>query len=255
MQAQIDRHDGALDVALVRRLARAIARKGRLAPDEVDDFESVCWVHILADGQRVLRQCKDHLALPGYLRTVFRRLLLDEYVSRWGKWRPTTKATRLGPPFVLLERLVEREGLSLEAASVRTGLTESQAAAHLQCCNRRLRPRFTCLDDATIDSGSGSHADDPWERREQQHSRQRRSRNLNLAIRDLHTQDRWFIEHYYVRQTTIPEIANTLGLTPKAAYRRLDGIRRQLRERLNEGGRLTGHLPSSALHADGGQLQ
>ena len=48
---------------------------------------------------------------------VIQRLFLDARIAKWGKWRPSVSARRLGGVAVLLERLLTRDGLSLTRRS------------------------------------------------------------------------------------------------------------------------------------------
>lgn len=50
------------------------------------------------------------------LVAVVERLSLDFRVERWGRWPPSAVADRLGPAAVLLERLVTRDGYTLQEA-------------------------------------------------------------------------------------------------------------------------------------------
>ena len=64
----------------------------------------------------VFRQFKGRSSLKTYLLVVCTRLLLDWRVERYGKWRPSTAAIRLGEAAVLAERLMYRDGFSINGA-------------------------------------------------------------------------------------------------------------------------------------------
>ncbi len=55
-------------------------------------------------------------SIKTYLTTVINRIYLDFQVQRFGKWRPSAEARRLGPVALRLEQLMFRDGLSFDEA-------------------------------------------------------------------------------------------------------------------------------------------
>ena len=101
---------------LIEKTIRAVCREKQLAKEEADDFAQSVHLKLLEDSGAVLRKYRGQASLPTYLRTVVLRHLLDQRNSQWGKWRPSAKAVRLGPHAERLEKLLVRDGLTLEEA-------------------------------------------------------------------------------------------------------------------------------------------
>src|SRR6185436_15522598 len=91
-----------------------VCRRHRLSAAEADDFRSEVRLHFIDRDYEVLRRFEKRSSLPTYVTVVIQRLFLDYRNRMWGKWRPTTEAKRLGPTAILIERLVARDGWSLE---------------------------------------------------------------------------------------------------------------------------------------------
>jgi len=91
----------------------------------------------MADDSAILRQFQMRSSLRTYLTVVICRLFLDERIARFGKWRPSRKAVRVGSTAVLFERLTMRDGLIFEdprhARIRRFASLDHLKAIHLSC--------------------------------------------------------------------------------------------------------------------------
>ena len=103
-----------LDV--IQRLARAAARRAGLPLSATDDFLSDVYLKLVADDYAVLRSYQGRSRLTTFLMTVFQRVAYDFRNARWGRWRPSAEAERLGPSALRLEELIYREGLTFDEA-------------------------------------------------------------------------------------------------------------------------------------------
>ena len=116
---------------LIDQIVRTTGRRRHLSAAEQEDFASFVRLRLIEDDYAVLRKFQNRSSLRTYLSAVIERMSLDFCVERWGRWRPSAVADRLGPVAVLLERLVSRDGHLLDEAFeiVRTnhGATESPA--------------------------------------------------------------------------------------------------------------------------------
>ena len=101
---------------LVERVVRYIARRHHLPASEVEELSSLVRLRLIDQNFAVLRKFQGRSNLATYLTTVIEHIYLDFCVGRWGKWRPSAAARRLGPLAILLDQLITRDGLSFDEA-------------------------------------------------------------------------------------------------------------------------------------------
>src|SRR6202008_4136539 len=98
------------------RVGRTIARRHQLSADEADELGSSVRLKLVENDYEVLRKFEGRSQLRTYLTTVVKRHFLDDRNARWGKWRPSAQARRLGPVAVLLDQFLTRDRLPFEEA-------------------------------------------------------------------------------------------------------------------------------------------
>jgi len=234
-------------VETVRKLAAYACRRYGFSREDVEDFSQHVLAKIWADGCAVLRKFQGRSSLASYLAVVVQRALQDHANSRWGKWRPSEAAKRLGPLAIELETLLVRDRLSFDEAC-RTlrfrGATETDA--QLTEIANRLPPRPPRPIDDVQDAGAtgprepvapGS-ADDRIRASERLQRRQHAEQVLSTALAALPAEDR-LIAKMVGEGFKVVEIANHLGLDQldqKALYKRKEKILKKLREDLESAG-------------------
>jgi RNA polymerase sigma factor (sigma-70 family) len=228
-------------VALLSAVLRSVAGR-RLRPDDAADFVQSAELRLLQGGYDVLTRFDGRSSLRTYLHVVVGRLLLDWRNAEYGKWRPSASARRLGPVGVFLDRLISRDGFSgtvaVEIARTRWPHVPVQSLArmveHLPLHPPRRVGRRELRDDIAI-----TQFDDPVARREAEQAAQRRRKAVVRALRTLPADDREMLRARYVEGRTVRAIAETLGLDPKALYRRFDrvlvGLRRMVVDQASSG--------------------
>ncbi|MEZ5283402.1 MAG: sigma-70 family RNA polymerase sigma factor [Vicinamibacterales bacterium] len=103
-------------LSTIERLARTQARRHRLPPQDCDDFVGHVRVRLMEHDYRVLREYEGRSRLATYLSTVIGHYCLDYRNQEWGRFRTSARAQRLGPVAEDLERLVLRDGHTLDEA-------------------------------------------------------------------------------------------------------------------------------------------
>ena len=93
------------NLALIEGVIGFVSRRHHLDAAEADDFEAHVKLKLVQDNYAVLQRFEGRCSLRGFLAVVVERLLLDYRTARWGKWRPSADAKRLGPTAVLFEQL------------------------------------------------------------------------------------------------------------------------------------------------------
>jgi len=224
-------------VPLIYQISRSICFRSRASEDEREDFESFLFATFLGNECRVLEQYRGEGSFAGYLRVAICRLLLDYRVRRWGKWRPSATALRLGEVAVELERLIERDGYSRGEAvrHLRSNRGVDRSELELldlagQLPNRPGR-RFEgeeALEGLPARCGAGERTDRCVA--EQEAARVRCA--LARALRELPPEERRLLVQRFDGASTVAEIARRSGASQRRLYRTLERILGDLRRRL-----------------------
>jgi RNA polymerase sigma factor (sigma-70 family) len=215
---------------LIENVVRFVARRYRLTADEADELSSVVGLKLVENGYAILRKYQGRSGLATYLTTVIARTHLDDRTARWGRWRPSAQARRLGDTAVILERLLDRDRLPFTEACelLRMNYGVSQTVEDLEAIRallpQRVRRRFVGEEALETVAAIESHAD-----------RDVRLDRLASSLAALSPADREVVRLVYVENRAINEIARVLSVHPRFLYRRLDRIRRHLRVSLGTG--------------------
>jgi RNA polymerase sigma factor (sigma-70 family) len=226
-------------LATLAQVLRQIARRHRLTREDSEDFLQTAHLKLIERDYEVFRQFKGRSSLRTYLLVVCTRLLLDWRVERYGKWRPSTAAVRLGDAAVFAERLIYRDGFSISGAFETVRLRfASMDAAELQRIFDRL-PARECrrmVSDQMLEDVAAPASPDPLEALQHQGAARHIGDALQRAVKTLSPDDQRLLRHRYTEGRTIPSLAEALGVEPKALYRRFDTMLRRLRRALSEAG-------------------
>ncbi len=255
----------ALFVEHLDRLERIVAfacRRHGLLGDLCEEFRSYVHLKLIEDEYGILRKFRGESAFTTYLNTVVQNLSRDFRNSRWGKWRPTVAARRLGEAAVRLERLVVRDRYTVEEAIevLRTNFQVDETAAQLRDIAAQLpeRPPRQYLGEETLErlpAGTDS-AGDPQQglRDAERASTQERTQvALEEALTTLDDDDRLLLELHFRQGMTLALIARTLELKQRSMYSRMDKCLRVLRRHLEAAG-LEGEAVLETLGWSGGEI-
>lgn len=217
----------------------SVSRRYRLARDEADELRSIVHLKLIDNNFAVLRKFARRSSLATYLTIVIARILLDQRISAWGKWRPSAGAQRQGAVAIRLERLVTRDGLSFDEAATllqtdrRLAVTRDALEQMRGTFTVRQRPRILGQDVLealpacaipTLNPHHLSKADEDLE------LSQRRA--LARALVALPSNDRQLLRLRYRRGWTIARVAQELQLDPKRTYREFERVHQTLRTML-----------------------
>jgi RNA polymerase sigma factor for flagellar operon FliA len=228
------------DLALLARVIRQITRHRRMSPEDAEDFTQSVWVRLIEREYDVVHRFRGRSSLRTYLTVVVERMLLDWRNSRYGKWRPTAAAVRLGDHAVELERLIHRDGFTPDEAARSMGSrADAPTADALQSLLERLPPRpprRPIAVELCPEAVPTVPFEDPLDAREQHAAHARISACLAAAVRTLSASDRRLIVLRYHRKRSVQAIARLLQTDPKTLYRRFEQLLRTLRRSLAEQG-------------------
>jgi RNA polymerase sigma factor (sigma-70 family) len=225
---------------LIQEVIRSIARRHRLRPEEAADFGSYVLLKLIDNDYRILRSFRGKSSLRTYLMTVVQRQFLDYRIEVWGKWRPSAESRRLGKWAEELDRLLFRDGHSLDAAveilqAKGAEVSRDELLAMAQRIPVRVRPRCEGeqgLDQILVDGA----VDERVVERERRLALRRVRGDLAKVFRELPPQDRLILKMRYLDGCTIREIAEALQLEARRLYRRVEGCLKRLRASLERHG-------------------
>ena len=224
------------ELALLDAVIRAVARRRRLAGRDFQDFAQIVHLRLLERHYDVFSRFRGDSSLRTYLTVVVTRILLDWRNARFGKWRPSAAAARLGPVGVGLERLISRDGhtvgeaveIMLQATGVgREELRDMAERLPQRVTRREVSPELEPL-------ALSEPFRDPIAARERLEQAQQVRRALRRAYLALPPDDRRLLALRYQRSMTIRQIGEDLEIDSKALYRRFARLASKLRRALGK---------------------
>jgi RNA polymerase sigma factor (sigma-70 family) len=223
------------DFDLLCDVIQSVARGGRLPPEEADDFSQTAHLKLLQRNYAPVTLFAGRSSLRTYLTVVARRLLLDWRNARYGKWRPSTSARRLGPAAVDLDRLISRDGRSVdEAVAVLENRLQAPCAESLRALARQLprrgRVQTVPLDDVQPLCAYGF--EDPIDAGQTSAAQRRELVKLRDAYQRLAPDDRRLLRFRFNDDLSIAAIAALLGVPAKPLYRRMERVLQSLASEL-----------------------
>jgi RNA polymerase sigma factor (sigma-70 family) len=228
-------------LSLIQELIRYICHSHRLPREDAEEFSSYAFLKLIEDDYAVFRSFQGRSSLRTYLTIVVHRLFLDFRVQRWGKWRPTAEARRLGGAAIELDRLLSRDGQTLENAVeilyARSGgsLTREELLALASRLPQRTRPRFESLEKLDWVS-TDVEAEESLQNQEREATSKRIGAALAKALEEISAEDRLLLKMRYEDGFTVREIAAALHLEDRPLYSRFEKCLRRLRMLLEESG-------------------
>lgn len=229
------------EVPTIEALARSLCRRYGMDADEADGFVSWVMVRILEDDVAVLRKFAGRSSLRTYLAVVVANLYRDHRIQRFGRWRPSAAARRLGGTGVLLDAYLNRKGHPLEEAVQlllsREDVEEDEATLRAYAARIPRRERRTFTSDSLAQQlPSDEKADQPMLADEDEALFGDTRSALERALEALPDQDQVIVRMHYWEGLTLAAIARALGIEQKPLYRRMEANLRRLRASLEEQG-------------------
>lgn len=224
---------------LIEQIVRMTARRRHLSATELDDFGSLVNLRLIDDDYAILRKFQNRSTLWTYLVAVIERLSLDFCTEKWGRWRPSVTAERLGPVAILLERLVTRDSHTVEEAieMVRTqhDVSLTYAELHRMWDALPARVHITEVSEETAanlssNDSSEANVEDAGLRKDIE----RLQSALQTAFASIAAQDRVVIALRFEQDLSIADISGIIGVSVPTLHRRLDKSVKQLRLALSQ---------------------
>lgn len=216
---------------LIDKVVTMYARKYHVQRDDIDDLASTVKLALVENDYAILRKFEGRSSLATYLYTVIKRLMLASLARQWGRWRPSARARQIGEDAIWFERLVWRDGYSIDEALGMVASSRAISTADLEnlygLLSRVPRPVFVPRPEEIADN-KPLHPDVLITDEVQ--------RSLSAVINLLPKGDRELLVMRFWNETPIREIASALSLSEQATYKRLGRILRTLRRELDQAG-------------------
>ena len=226
--------------ALMEELIRFLARRNRLGMDEREDFTSYAMFKLIVNDYSRLRKYRGDSSFRTYLTVVMQRLFLDYRTQKWGKWRPSTTAKRLGVTAVRLETLLCRDGIEFREARemLLTGTDTADSGEALWELATRLphRQRAKRVEEDALENVGGPAREDYVASRENAMLISNIESRLVEESGRLTVEERAILKMRFDEGKSVPEIACALHLEPKALYAKIGRLLKRLRRALEASG-------------------
>ena len=233
----------------IDRVAGSLCRRHGLAGDEVDDVTGWVRMRLVENDYAILGKFRGESAVTTYLTVVVSMLFRDYRVSRWGRWRPSAAARRLGDVAVRLETLVYRDGYRVDQAGelLRSGGHTDLADGELVRLLAQLPVRTPTRpvevgDEPLATHAGGDGADDRVRRDEAREERMQAEQALRQALDSLPPEDRVIVKMRIWEDLSVADISRALHLPQKPLYRRLERIFGRLRSGVEDAGITRDHV-------------
>jgi len=236
---------------LIERTLSKVCRRHNLYGADAEDFSSTARLHLIEDDYAVLRRFQERSSLTSYLVVVITRQFQDWRNARWGKWRPSAEAKRLGDLAVRLETLTTRDGFTLDEAHevLRTHyrVTESRQALEVLAARFPRRSKRSFADPEVMETipTPARSAQEELEAQQAAAAAQRASDCLIAAMRQLAAQDRLILKMRFHDNCQVADIARALQLDAKPLYRHIEKLLVTLRHTLEGEGVTSGDLTTA----------
>lgn len=227
------------NLPLIDAIVRSIARRHRLSAEEAKELAATVRLKLVERDYEVLRRFKNESSLRTYLTTVVNRHFLDQRIAAWGKWRPCVFARRAGPHAVLLDKLLTRDGLSLEEAISRVERVYDVGRTDLEEIAQHLKPRVprrVTSDDEIVDLPDPAGEQALVDALDRPAVSTRIENALNVALSGLEPRDRIILKMRFCDGLSVIRIAKLVGIDQKVLYRRLASLLQMLRRELERQG-------------------
>lgn len=216
----------------IERVVKWVCARRWLRGADAEDFASAVKCRLIEDDYEILARFEGRSSLRTYLTVVISRLYLDFQVQRFGKWRTSAEARRLGPVAVVLERLMHRDDLTFDEAygvlATDPRMSETRDALYemslrLPQRTRRRPALFAGQSDVAPPASSGLQG------AERQALALRTSAVIRAALARLPVKERLFLRLHLVEGLTVAQVSRSLGFDQKALYRRKEAIFKAIR--------------------------
>ena len=222
---------------VIEAAIKTVCRRHHLTGDEAADFASTVKLRLFERPDPLLK-FEGRSSIETFLVAVVAHMFLDYRNARWGKWRASAEAKRLGPTAMLVERLVVRDGFTFEqlVETLRTdhGITMNPEllALHAKLASRTPSPKLVSEVEAAGVKSGGPGASVNVVIGEQEFLAKRVKTALDKVRQTLPADERLLLRLHYQDGLSVADIARALRLDQGRLYRTREHALATLRDGL-----------------------
>jgi RNA polymerase sigma factor (sigma-70 family) len=226
----------------IEKVAEITCRRNSVWGEDARDFASLALMKVIENDYAVLRKFRGECDMKTYLASVVVRRFHEWTRERWGRWRHSAHAERLGQPAKDLEALVYRDGHPLHEAIeiLRTSGKTSATAAELGRLFAQIprhEPRPGSAGSGPLEALAAPGRADERVIAAEAHERCREvMRALLRALATLDPDDQVLVRGRFGEGRSVADIARALRREQAPLYRRSDQLRKELRRKLEAAG-------------------
>lgn len=223
------------DLALLSHVIRRVTRAHHLSRDDAEDFAQSVHLRLIERDYDLFRKFAGRSSLRTYLHVAVTRLVLDWLNGTYGKWRPSAAAVRMGEPAIALDRLIDRDGHSIETAvSILADRQEDWSVARLRAIADKLprNPRRRFVTEDALDGRGGAPFEDPVAAEDDRRTKIHVAKVLRRLLRRLPAEERQLIVQRYQNGRSVRALADQHRIDARVLYRRFEQTLRSLRRAL-----------------------
>ena len=230
------------NLPLIERAVAFACRRYRFDPEDAEEFGAVVKLKLVEDDYAILRSYEARSGFATFISVVVQRMALDYRIHLWGKWHSTAEAKRLGELAVELEKLLHRDGRTLDEALVILkprfeGITrESLAALAGRLPPRAPRMREVAIADSAEPRAQTMAADERVLEDERRRTSQKLSAAMTSIIAELPEDDQLILQLRFEGGMAVSQIARALQIDQKLLYRRIERQMKEIRIELERRG-------------------
>jgi RNA polymerase sigma factor (sigma-70 family) len=224
---------------VIQRVIGWVCARRALRGADAEDFASVAKTRLIENDYEVFAKYQGRSTIKTYLTSVIQRIYLDFQVQRFGKWRSSAEARRLGTMALRLEQLLYRDGLSFEEACgvLRSDPSVRETRDELDALRLRLPQRPSRrIEGRDIEPVRPEGAATKVERSERQALADRMFSAIRCSLARLPARDRVFLRLHFQSGLSVADASRALGADQKALYRKKEDVLKRLRVDLEAAG-------------------
>lgn len=223
-------------IPAIDRAIAGVTRRHALAAGDADDFSAWARTRVTENDFAIVRKFAGRSAVSTYLAVVISNLLHDYRNAKWGRWRPSAAAQRMGPVGIRLEEMIVRDRCPVrEAIAMLRSAGAAETEGELARMSAQIAKRVSDVD-VTIEHASELAAPGGADVAARSEERARVVDALHRAVNALPDEDRLITHMRFWGGLSVVEVARLLRVESKPLYRRLEGIEKRLNAMLQRYG-------------------
>jgi RNA polymerase sigma factor for flagellar operon FliA len=226
------------NLPVIERAVAFASRRYALRAEDAEEFESIVKLKLIENDYAILQSYEGRSSFATFISIVVQRMAIDFRIHEWGKWHASAEAKRLGPLAVDLERLLQREGRTIEeAAAILRESRETLESLAARLPARPPRHRDVAIEDAEPAAiAKPADAEELVFAGDRRRTSERVSSIMSALLSRVPDDEQLILQLRFEGGMTVAQIARALQIDQKVTYRRIERRMRELKEELLRAG-------------------